>query len=264
MRPIITLLTDFGFRDPFVGVMKGVILGICPDAQIVDLCHGILPYDPIQAGFLLKTSYPYFPKGSIHVAVVDPGVGGPRRPLLVQCDDRYFIGPDNGLFSFLYAAGTVQQVIEITASGYFLPKVSSTFHGRDLFAPVAAHLAKGVEPSSFGRPITDYRKLEIPTPRLQGHLLRGEVLHTDRFGNLITNISEETLRTLVGEEGGAVRVEIGGEEIQGLSEFYAQVEVGKLGALIGSSGYLEIFVHQGSAADLLQVTRGTEVLVRCL
>lgn len=263
MRPIITLLTDFGSSDPFVGVMKGVILGIAPEARIVDLCHGIPPYDLIQAGFLLKMSYPYFPEGSIHVAVVDPGVGGPRRPILVWCHDHYFIGPDNGLFSFLYAEGNVQQVIEITASGYFLPQVSSTFHGRDLFAPVAAHLAKGVEFRSFGQPITDYRTLEIPTPRLQGNLLRGEVLHGDRFGNLITNIPQETLKALVGEGWGAVRVEIGRQEIRGLSEFYAEIEVGKLGALIGSSGHLEIFVHQGSAADLLQVKRGAEVLVRC-
>ncbi|MBI3988158.1 MAG: SAM-dependent chlorinase/fluorinase [candidate division NC10 bacterium] len=261
MRPIITLLTDFGSSDPFVGIMKGVILGIAPEARIVDLCHGIPPYDLIQAGFFLKMSYPYFPEGSIHVAVVDPGVGGPRRPILVFCDDRYFIGPDNGLFSFLYTAGKVRQVIEITASGYFLPKVSSTFHGRDLFAPVAARLAKGVEFWSFGQPITDYRRLEIPTPRLQGHLLRGEVLHVDRFGNLITNIPEETLTALVGEGGGEVRVEIGGREIMGLSAFYAEVGKEKLGALIGSSGHLEIFINQGSASDLLQARRGQEVLV---
>ncbi|MFN3477073.1 MAG: S-adenosyl-l-methionine hydroxide adenosyltransferase family protein [Candidatus Methylomirabilales bacterium] len=259
MRLIITLLTDFGLSDPFVGIMKGVILGINPEAHLIDLCHGIPSYDLIQAGFLLKTAYPYFPKGSIHVVVVDPGVGGPRRPIAAFIDGHFFVGPDNGVFSYLYAPGKVSRVVEITASHYFLHPVSATFHGRDIFAPVAAYLSKGIELRHFGRFISDYVHLEVPMPKVQGDTLHGEVLVVDKFGNLITNIAAPDLEPFLRK--GGLRVRIGDREIQGLSAFYAEVEEGELGALVGSTGCLEVFVHRGSAAELLKVERGTEVVI---
>ena len=260
MRPIITLLTDFGLSDPFVGIMKGVIVGINPEAHLIDICHTVPSYDLVQAGFLLKTAYPYFPKGSIHVVVVDPGVGGPRRPIAALIDDHSFIGPDNGVFSYLYTTGKVDRVVEITASHYFLHPVSATFHGRDIFAPVAAYLSKGIELQSLGEPISDYVRLEVPVPKVQDDTLQGEVLVVDKFGNLITNIGVEDLEPFLGE-GGSLLVKIGGREIRGLSAFYAEVEEGELGAIIGSTGHLEVFVHRGSAAELLQAGRGTQVVI---
>lgn len=259
MRPIITLLTDFGLSDPFVGVMKGVILGINPEAHLIDLCHGVPSYDPVQAGFLLKTAYPYFPQGSIHLVVVDPGVGGPRRPIAALIDGHFFVGPDNGVFSYLYAPGKVSRVVEITASRYFLHPMSATFHGRDIFAPVAAYLSRGIELESLGGPISDYVHLEVPMPKVQDDTLYGEVLVVDKFGNLITNIGAQDLDPFLRK--GGLRVKVGGREIPGLSAFYAEVEEGGLGALIGSTGHLEVFVHRGSAKELLQAGRGTQVVI---
>jgi len=261
-RPIITLLTDFGLDDPFVGIMKGVIYSINSQACVIDICHGLPSYDVHQAGFLLKTAYPFFPKGSIHVVVVDPGVGSARRPLIVWADDHYFIGPDNGVFSYLYATVKVELVVEITASQYFLHPVSATFHGRDLFAPVAAHFSRGVALGAFGKPITDYARFAVPRPEVQGVFLRGEVLYVDKFGNLITNISVEDLEAFRGGEGKGIVVSVGGLEIPGVSAFYAQVGEGELGALFGSSGHLEVFVHRGSAARVLKAGRGEAVWVR--
>lgn len=261
-RPVITLLTDFGLDDPFVGIMKGVIYGINSHARVVDICHGLPSYDVHQAGFLLKMAYPFFPKGSIHVVVVDPGVGSARRPLIVWADDHYFIGPDNGVFSHLYEAVKVELVVEITASRYFLHPMSATFHGRDLFAPVAAHFSRGVALDAFGQPIADYVRLAVPRPKVQGVLLRGEVLYVDKFGNLITNITAGDLEAFRGGQEKGVVVRVGGLEIPGVSAFYAQVKEGELGALFGSSGHLEVFVHRGSAARVLKAGRGEEVWVR--
>lgn len=259
MRPVITLLTDFGLSDPFVGIMKGVILGINPEAHLIDLCHGVPSYDPVQAGFLLKTAYPYFPQGSIHLVVVDPGVGGPRRPIAAFIDGHFFIGPDNGVFSYLYNTGKISRVVEITASHYFLHPMSATFHGRDIFAPVAAYLSKGIELESLGEPISDYIRLEVPVPKVQDDTLYGEVLVVDKFGNLITNIAAPDLDPFLRK--GSLWVRVGDREIQGLSAFYAEVEEGKLGALIGSTGHLEVFVHRGSAAELLQAGWGTQIVI---
>lgn len=261
-RRVITLLTDFGGSDPFVGVMKGVILEINPDAVIVDLYHGTAAHDPSEAAFLLVTSYRYFPRGTIHVAVVDPGVGGPRRPILATCDGHLFVGPDNGLLGPIAERGGPSSVRAITAARYFLQPVSATFHGRDIFAPVAGHLSLGAEPDRFGHPIEDYVRLTLPRPSQSGaRSIKGEILHIDRFGNLVSNIARDDLELLAsGSPITTLRVEIVGRKAP-IVAYYAQVAPGAPGAVIGSADYLEIFVHQGDASRLLRAGRGAELVV---
>lgn len=260
-RRVVTLLTDFGLSDPFVGIMKGVILGINPDVALVDLCHTGTAYDASAGAFLLITSYRYFPKGTIHIAVIDPGVGGPRRPILVTCDGHLFIGPDNGLLALLAEkAGSTARAI--TATRYFLQPVSATFHGRDIFAPVAGYLSLGAEPTEFGELIDDYIRLALPRVALSGtSLIRGEILHIDRFGNLVTNIARIDLERLAtGDSPTACVVYVAGLEIPVVA-YYGQVAPAALGAVIGSADYLEIFVNQGDASRLLGLGRGSEVEV---
>ena len=261
-RRVITLLTDFGGSDPFVGVMKGVILEINPDAVIVDLYHGTTAHDPSEAAFLLVTSYRYFPKGTIHVAVVDPGVGGPRRPILATCDGHLFVGPDNGLLGPIAERGGPSSVRAITAARYFLQPVSATFHGRDIFAPVAGHLSLGADPDRFGRPIEDYVRLTLPRPSQRGaRSITGEILHIDRFGNLVSNIARGDLELLAAERPlTSLVVQIAGRTAP-IVAYYAQVGSGAPGAVICSADYLEIFVHQGDASRLLRAGRGAELVV---
>lgn len=260
-RRVVTLLTDFGLSDPFVGMMKGVILGINPHVSLVDLCHTSKAYDPSAGAFLLITSYHYFPKGTIHVAVIDPGVGGPRRPILVTCDGHLFIGPDNGLLAPL-ADKAGSKVRAITAVRYFLQPVSATFHGRDIFAPVAGHLSLGAEPAECGEPIDDYVRLALPRATLSGtSLIRGAILHVDRFGNLVTNIARVDLERLAtGHSPTACVVYVAGLEIPVVA-YYGEVAPAALGAAIGSADYLEIFVNQGDASRLLGIGRGSEVVI---
>ena len=255
---IITLLTDFGSADPFVGVMKGVILGINPQVELVDLCHGVSPHDVLEAAFLLHASYRYFPPGTIHLVVVDPGVGGSRRPLLAEGTHGYYLAPDNGVLSYLYASGEVKRVLALTEAEYFLHPVSRTFHGRDIFAPVAAHLSRIGRVDAFGGEVIDYVKIDLPVVEKMGRrALIGSVLHVDRFGNLITNISEEEMATLPRPW----KIRIGGETIQGLASSYDRTPSGVAGAIIGSAGTLEVFINRGSAAKVLQVKRGEVVRV---
>ena len=263
VRRVITLLTDFGGTDPFVGVMKGVILGINPSAAIVDLCHSIRAYDPAEAAFVLITACPYFPKGTIHVAVIDPGVGGPRRPILVSCDGHLFVGPDNGLLAPLAEKAGPSSVRAITATRYFLQPVSATFHGRDIFAPVAGHLSLGAEPAEFGEPIDDYVHLTLSRPsRFGDSSIKGEILHVDRFGNLVTNVARADLELLTAESPFmSLLVQVAGRQIPVIA-YYGQVTPGALGAVVGSTDHLEIFVNQGNASRLLGLDRGSEVVVR--
>jgi len=255
---IITLLTDFGTTDPFVGVMKGVILGINPQVELVDLCHGVSPHDVLEAAFLLHTAYRYFPPGTIHVVVVDPGVGGERRPLLAEGIHGYYLAPDNGVLSYLYASGEIQRVRALTKAEYFLHPVSQTFHGRDIFAPVAAHLSRIGRADPFGEAVIDVVKIDLPGVEKRGRgVLIGSVRHVDRFGNLITNISAEDLATLPRPW----KVKIKGQTIQGLTSSYDAIPPGVAGAIIGSAGTLEVFIHRGSAAKTLQVKRGSRVRV---
>jgi len=262
----ITLLTDFGQDDTFVGIMKGVILGILPQASIVDLCHNLPRFDIAQAAFLIHISYRYFPVRTVHLVVVDPGVGSQRRALLVTTDDFFFVAPDNGVLSYIFESGNLRRVFEITARHYFLSAQSSTFHGRDVFAPVAAYLCKGIEPEAFGPEIRDFVKIVIPSPRaLSSEALAGKILHIDRFGNLITNISVADLfRLRRGQANAPLTIRIGDQSIGGLRSFYGQGERGKLEAVVGSSGYLEIFVNQGNASLTAQKGRGDQVVVSLL
>ncbi len=262
VRRVITLLTDFGLSDPFVGVMKGVILGINPAAVIVDLCHGTRAYDPSEAAFILLSSYRYFPKGTIHVAVIDLGVGGPRRPILAACDGHLFIGPDNGLLAPLAEQAGPLSVRAITADRHFLQPISATFHGRDVFAPVAAHLSLGAEPAGFGEPIDDYVRLALPRPSPRGaSSITGEILYIDRFGNLVTNIARADLELLAaGSPVTALLVQLTGRQVP-IVAYYAQLPPGVPGAVVGSADYLEIFVNQGNASQFLGLGRGAEVVV---
>ena len=248
-HPVITLLTDFGQRDPFVGIMKGVILALCPNATLVDLCHETAAYDVLGGSFLLHSAVRFFPPGTIHVAVVDPGVGGPRRPILAHIDDQLFVAPDNGLLSYPMAHGTVRVVRAITAREYLLQPVSATFHGRDVFAPAAGHLARGVPPERFGPEVLDAVRLPIPRPRLEPPgTLTGQIIWIDRFGNCITNIGREDLEAFTAGTAGPIRVLLAGRPLGGLVQFFAEAGPGGHGAILGSTGHLELFRHQGNLA----------------
>src|SRR4030043_902730 len=197
--PIITLTTDFGNRDPFVGIMKGVILNINPSASVIDITHGIGPQKIMEAAFAIEMSFESFPSKTIHVVVVDPGVGSVRRPILVVTDYHYFVGPDNGVFSQIFNLTESLKVIHITAEHYFMSQRSSTFHGRDIFAPVAAWLSRGIDVSKFGDTITDYVKIPLPAPTITAqHTLEGEVVYIDSFGNAMTNIKTPHMNNLYG------------------------------------------------------------------
>ncbi|MBI5026480.1 MAG: SAM-dependent chlorinase/fluorinase, partial [Nitrospirae bacterium] len=200
-KPFITLTTDFGLKDPFAGIMKGVILKINPEVRVIDITHNVSPQNIFEASQILAMSYKYFPPTTIHMIIVDPGVGAKRRPILVVTDDYYFIGPDNGVFTPVFDIPThILKVIHITAEHYFLPHMSSTFHGRDIFAPVAAWLSKGIESSKFGEEITDYATLQIPKlQKVTKTAIEGEIVYIDNFGNAITNITRENLDELYTE-----------------------------------------------------------------
>jgi S-adenosylmethionine hydrolase len=258
-HPIITLLTDFGQQDPFVGIMKGVILGLCPSAVLVDLSHDTAAFDVLGGSFLLQSAVPFFPAGTIHVAVVDPGVGGPRRPILAHIDDQLFVAPDNGLLSYPMAQGTIQAVRAITARQYLLQPVSATFHGRDVFAPVAGHLARGVPPEQFGPEIRDAVRLPIPQPRSHvAGFLSGQVIRIDRFGNCITNIARQDIEAFARGTGG-IRILLNGRTVGGLVRFFGEAGPGGRGAIIGSAGYLELFADQGNLAREWGVAPGATV-----
>lgn len=259
-KRIITLITDFGIRDGYVGVMKGVIAGINPDALVIDISHEVAPQDISEAALIIRDSYRYFPKGTVHLAVVDPGVGGSRRPIVIETSDYIFVGPDNGVFTPIYESKEVLRVIELSNRDMFLPYVSGTFHGRDIFAPTAANLSKGLPVSIFGSEITDYVKIKSFSPEFKGNLMIGEVSYVDNFGNLITNIDKETLSGFIGDE--EFIIEIKGRSIPGLRRTYAEGEKGELLALMGSSDRLEIAVNHGNAGYTLGAGKGSPVEVR--
>lgn len=253
--PIITLTTDFGIDDPYVAVMKGVILSIDPDATIVDLCHTVKPQDIVQGAYILSTTHRYFPEGSIHVAVVDPGVGTDRQAVLLVTARGLFIGPDNGVLSYVIEEALPDvEAIALTNSRYWLSPLSNTFHGRDVFAPVAAHLSLGAPPHEFGDVIPSIATISIPQPRVgEDGVVSGRVIHIDRFGNLITDIRESDLPK------GRHFIEVGGHIIDYLSSTYEEGE--ELLAIMGSENRLEVSVKNGSAAKLLKAKVGDEVKV---
>jgi len=263
---IITLTTDFGLDDAYVAIMKGVILGIAPRATIVDYTHGIAPGNIAQAAYLLHTGQRYFPPGTTHVAVVDPGVGSARRAVAIETPAAAFIGPDNGIWSLVVDAagrewGSDLNIVELTEAQFWLPHVSATFHGRDVFAPAAAHIASGVPVASLGRQLHELVAGAVPQPVLvDGHGLRGNIVHIDRFGNCITSITREHLQQqALGER---IVVEIVDRQLPGLFRTYAECPPGVPICMLGSSDRLELAVANGSAARLLGVDIGAALLVR--
>jgi len=245
-RRLITLLTDFGARDAFVGIMKGVILGINPAATLVDLSHEVPPQDIMAGALLLRSATAFFSPGTIHVAVVDPGVGSVRRALLVETPRACFIGPDNGLLSLAVPAEAVIRIVQLTNARYFLTPRSDTFHGRDVFASVAAHLSLDVPLEQFGPTVTTLQRLRLPAIEREGATLVGRVIYIDHFGNVITNVTEADLRPF---SRGTLLVSIGRVQIRGIATSYAAVGAGAPVALINSWGMLEIAVRNGSAAQ---------------
>jgi S-adenosylmethionine hydrolase len=255
--PIITLTTDFGTSDHLVGTMKGVILNINPAARIVDLNHHVTPFDVLDGALSIANAYKVFPPRTIHVVIVDPGVGTERRPLLVSGEKQYFIAPDNGVLSMVFERESCT-VRHITAEHYFLNPISPTFHGRDIFAPTAAWLSKAWQTEAFGEEITDYVRFTMPKPKTAGQAVKGVVLRVDAFGNLMTNLTIEHV-PLEAVESGAVKLSVGGKEIRKLERTFATGTPGEPIAVFGSAGFLEIAVNRGSAARTLGANRGTEV-----
>ncbi len=258
---VITLTTDFGLADPFVGAMKGVILGINPDVHIVDLSHGVEPFNIFQGAIILRSAYRYFPRGTIHVVVVDPGVGGDRRVLLAATQEQLFVAPDNGVLSFVFSDPSFLWAWEVTAVEYFARKVSSTFHGRDIFAPVAAWLSTGLEPEQLGNLVDDPKRLPLrEADHLGEGVVAGEVIYVDGFGNLITNIDTGVFWEAQAQARGEFpRIEVGGTSIEGLTDAYQEAPRGRPSALFNSWGHLEVFIPRGNASRELGIGHGAEV-----
>jgi S-adenosylmethionine hydrolase len=255
---IITLLTDFGTQDYFVGAMKGVILSINPDATIVDITHEIPPQDIETGAFNLLSCYRDFPKGTIHVAVVDPGVGSDRRAIVIECGDQFFVGPDNGLFSWICERETNWTATNVTSATFFRKPTSNTFHGRDIFAPVAAALSLGQRPREFGTSLSDVVRLKSLEPvATNENTIQGRIIHIDRFGNCVTNFT----RPMLESRGPATswRITLKDNGIDSFRDFFADSQPDEVFAILGSAGFIEICVRNGSAANLLNVQRGQSV-----
>ncbi len=262
---MITLLTDFGLSDYFVPAVKGVILTISPGTEIIDITHDVAAQDVQEAAFTLGACYHNFPAGTIHVAVVDPGVGSSRRAIVAEAGDCFFVGPDNGVFSYVYARESNVRVFHITDDRYFRRPVSPTFHGRDVFAPVAAHIARGARPEEIGKEIEDYVRFEIPRPQLiepQG-VIEGRVIHIDRFGNCVTNFTEAELKP--DQISLSTKIFFGGREIKRFSAYFAEaaeaIDRDDLFAYPGSGGFWEIALWRSSAAKFVNARCGDEVIL---
>jgi len=253
---LITFTTDFGLSDHFVGVMKGVVAGIAPAARVVDISHDVAPYNLTEAAFIIAEAWPHFPKRTIHMVVVDPGVGSARRPILAEAGGHLFVAPDNGVLSMVFDAAPHN--IRVISNPRFMRRdVSRTFHGRDVFAPAAAHLAKGAQPAAFGKRIDDYIRIEMTRPSRAGKdAWRGTILKVDRFGNLITNFAA---REFAGINSRPFEMRAGTQRIHRLALTYAETEAGDLFVIVGSSGHLEIAANQASAAGLLGCSAGAPV-----
>jgi len=260
--PIITLLSDFGLKDPYVAEMEAVILSICPEAQIIDVSHNIEKFNIREGAFVLASAMPYFPDSTIHLAVVDPGVGTKRRALLVETKHAFYIGPDNGLLMLAAQRGGIRHVYAITNPKLMLPRVSFTFHGRDVFAPAAAHLANETVPSDFGPEIHDYMIPEFAKPHLTKGELCGEVLYVDDFGNITTNISKGDLDKIGIVEGFKLDIKLRGKATRmKFCSTYGEAPAKKPLALIGSHDFLEIAINQGSASKIFKIKVGDAVII---
>jgi S-adenosylmethionine hydrolase len=256
-RPLITLLSDFGTRDPYVASMKGVILGLNPGAVLVDLSHEVPPQDVKAGALMLAGAAPYFPAGTIHLAVVDPGVGSGRRALAARAGGQFWVGPDNGLFHLAFRGAPKLTVVSLANHAFFRPRVSATFHGRDIFAPVAAHLSLGVDLDILGPRITDLVSLTFPEPAVTPAMIRGEIIWVDGFGNLVSNIPAGDLAAWAGEE--RVELRAGSVQMEGWRRTYGDAAPGEFLALEGSHGFVEIACAMDNAAARLQAGVGLAV-----
>jgi S-adenosylmethionine hydrolase len=259
-RPVVALLSDFGTTDHYAGTMKAVVLGVCPDATLVDIAHDLPPHDVLAGALELAACYRYFPPGSVFLVVVDPGVGSARRGLAADTGDFRFVAPDNGVLTAVLRESPPRRVVELTERKYARATISRTFEGRDRFAPAAGWLAKGLPLTTLGRGVQDWRQIQIPEPDVEADRITGEVLRVDRFGNLITNIDRRTFERLVG--AGTLTIEAGPHEIPRLVDTYDEAQDVASCALFGSSDHLEISVTAGSAASRLGLARGARVVVR--
>jgi S-adenosylmethionine hydrolase len=262
---IITLLTDFGLNDEYVGTMKGVILSVNPFATIIDITHNIDPHDIIQAAFTIKSSYKFFPKGTVHVVIVDPGVGGSRAIIAIEMAGHIFIAPDNGILTLLVEEGNIVEIIRVDNKKFFLKSISQTFHGRDIFAPVSGHISSGTKINNIGTPINknELVKLSIPEPEIsnKGELV-GAIVSIDHFGNLITNIDSNCLRNFCRPDAGKKpEIRIGNSKITDLSKSYEDNGSNSPLVIIGSRGYLEIAINCGSAKDYFKAKKGDTITV---
>jgi S-adenosylmethionine hydrolase len=259
-KRLITLTTDFGLNDHYVGTMKGVILSVYPEAQIVDICHSVQAFDVLDGALAIAQAYHYFPSDTVHLVVVDPGVGGQRRPILVTTARDVFIAPDNGVLSLVYEREERLSVRHITSEHYFLQPVSATFHGRDVFARVAGYVSKGVEAAKFGDEIADFVRFAAPKPKvINERMLCGVVLKVDKFGNIITNITPAEAPTLFREQTPSFKIMVGSTEVGRMHRAYADGAPGEPFGILGSMGFLEIAMNRGSAAQVLGAQKGTEV-----
>lgn len=258
MSEIITLTTDFGLQDQYVSAMKAVILGLKPDVRLVDISHQIPAQDIMAGAWVIKNSAFLFPKNTVHVVVIDPGVGTERKPIVLQVEDQIFVGPDNGIFSLFYKEYNCK-AYELNKEEFWRKERSRTFHGRDIFAPVAAHLSNGVSPKEMGKPISELVTYHWAVPIGDKDGIQGWVVHIDRFGNLITNISEKLIEDKVGRR--KVRIYVGNTVIDHLVNTFGDVDDGDPAAFIGSSGMLEIGINKGNAAELLGVYKGAQISV---
>ena len=259
-KTIITLTSDFGYRDPYAAEMKGVILTINPNTTIVDITHDIEKFNIQMGAFTLASATPYFPKGAVHLAVVDPGVGTQRRPIIIQTKQAYFVGPDNGLLILAAENQGIEHIHQIANSKFMLPQTSSTFHGRDIFAPAAAYLEKGVKPAEFGPEIFDPVKPEFAQVKRENGVLIGKILHVDSFGNIVTNINKSELKKSGLKE--AINVKMHNSQLKlSFNKTYGETKPHESLSLIGSHGFLEVALNQGSAAKKYQVKIGEEISV---
>jgi len=265
MKPpcgVVTLTTDFGLEDSYVGTMKGVALRIFPEIRVVDITHQVTSQDVLEASLVLESAYRYFPTGSVHMAVVDPGVGTDRRPILVVGEEHYFVGPDNGSFTRVLSSETITAVYAIENPKLMLADISHTFHGRDVFAPAAAFVARGVAPEEFGSPVSDPVRVPLPEPKSYPDQIIGEVLYIDSFGNVITNVTKALFQGIARDQ--PIRVQINGKTINGIERSYSTKVPGGVMALFGSSGLLEVAVAGGRADRRIGTGKGDTVLIDIL
>lgn len=256
MRSIVTLTTDFGLQDYYVSAMKAVMLGIAPEVRLVDISHEVPDQDIMAGSWVLQNSAPLFPSNSVHLVVIDPGVGTDRNPIALKVDDQYYVGPDNGIFSLL-TEDKEFEAVRLTNSDYWHTKRSNTFHGRDIFAPVAAHLSNGVPLNELGEPLNELKTYRWASPIADKDGLQGWIIHIDKFGNLVSNLKESLIEDVIGDQ--SVKIYVGNMILDELLPTFGSVPEGEPVAYIGSSGMLEVGINKGDAAEMMSVKKGAPI-----